>query len=118
MGPDSNAFAQEWVEAWNSHDLTRILAHYDDDVVLTSPRAKAIIGAADGAVRGKPALRDYFATALAKMPDLTFALKRVYSGVNSVVVEYHTRDGRHGAEFMDFGPSGHVARVVAHYAEV
>ncbi|HEX3485541.1 MAG TPA: nuclear transport factor 2 family protein [Micropepsaceae bacterium] len=113
---DSRDFARDWVEAWNSHDLTRILAHYDDDVVLVSPRAKSIIGAADGAVRGKAALRDYFATALKRMPDLTFSLDRVYSGVKSVVVEYHTKDGRHGAEFMDFGTSGHVTRVVAHYA--
>ena len=24
-------FATEWIEAWNSHDLQRNLAHYTDD---------------------------------------------------------------------------------------
>jgi hypothetical protein len=24
-------FAEEWVAAWNAHDLVRILAHYEDD---------------------------------------------------------------------------------------
>jgi ketosteroid isomerase-like protein len=116
MQHDACAFARDWIDAWNSHDLTRVLAHYEDDVILTSPRAKIIVGAHDGTVRGKPALRDYFATALRKMPDLTFTLDRAYSGVNSIVVEYHTKDGRHGAEFMDFGTGGHVACVIAHYA--
>jgi ketosteroid isomerase-like protein len=29
--------AHEWIEASNSHDLDKILAHYDEDVVLVSP---------------------------------------------------------------------------------
>jgi hypothetical protein len=109
-------FAQDWVEAWNSHDLARILAHYDDDVILTSPRAKEIIGTSDGMVHGKAALSDYFRAGLTKMPDLTFNLVRAYNGVGSVVVEYRNKDGRHAAEFMDFGTSGRVSRVIAHYA--
>jgi hypothetical protein len=36
--------------------------------------------------------------------------------VNSVVIEFHTSDGRHGAELMDFAKNGSVARVIAHYA--
>lgn len=113
---DPEGFAREWVEAWNSHDLARILAHYEDDVVLISPRARLVLGVEDGAVRGKAALGDYMRAALKKVPDLSFALKRVFGGVNSVVIEFTTNDGRHGAEFMDFGKSGHIARVVAHYA--
>ena len=111
-------FARDWVEAWNSHDLQRILDHYEEDVILTSPRAKEIIGAPDGTVRGKAALSDYFRAGLTKMPDLTFALERAYAGVSSVVVEYRTKDGRHGAEFMDFGASGRINRVIAHYATI
>ena len=32
-------FAREWVDAWNAHDLERILSHYAPDVVLRSPVA-------------------------------------------------------------------------------
>jgi len=113
---DAQEFAREWVEAWNSHDLKRILAHYEDDVVLISPRARFVLGVADGAVRGKDALGDYMHAALRKVPDLNFTLKRVFAGVNSVVIEFTTNDGRHGSEFMDFGKTGHISRVVAHYA--
>jgi ketosteroid isomerase-like protein len=113
---DPNEFAREWVEAWNSHDLGRILAHYEDDVVLISPRARLVLGVEDGAVRGKAALGDYMQAALKKIPDLTFTLKRVFGGIDSVVIEFTTKDGRHGAEFMDFSGNGRVSRVVAHYA--
>jgi predicted ester cyclase len=113
---DHGKFAKEWIEAWNSHDLDRVLSHYDDAVMLTSPRARLVLGVQDGAVRGKAALRDYIKRALEKIPDLTFTLDRVFSGVNSVVIEFHTSDGRHGAELMDFAKNGQVARVIAHYA--
>jgi ketosteroid isomerase-like protein len=29
--------ANDWVAAWNAHDLEAILGHYEDDVELTSP---------------------------------------------------------------------------------
>lgn len=113
---DHREFASEWVQAWNSRDLERVLSHYDDSVTLISPRARLVLGVEDGAVHGKPALRDYIKRALEKVPDLTCTLDRVFSGVNSVVIEFHTSYGRHGAEFMDFGRDGRVMRVVAHYA--
>lgn len=114
---DHKSFAHEWVRAWNSHDLDSILSHYDEDVFLTSPTACDRLGVGDGAVRGKSALRQYFAQGLQLVPDLNFTLERVYSGVNSVVVEYRRGDGRHGAELMEFGASGRVCRVIAHYVK-
>jgi hypothetical protein len=116
MSTNHRDFATEWVQAWNSHDLERILSHYNDAVSLISPRARLVLGVEDGAVRGKTALRYYMKRALEKVPDLTFTLDRVFSGVNSVVIEFHTSDGRHGAELMDFAKDGRVARVIAHYA--
>ena len=35
--PASRRFAAEWIEAWNAHDLERILAHYADDFEMASP---------------------------------------------------------------------------------
>ena len=32
MSPD--AFAAEWIAAWNAHDLDRILAHYAEGIVF------------------------------------------------------------------------------------
>jgi hypothetical protein len=116
MWSNHHEFAADWVAAWNSHDLERVLSHYDEEMVLTSPRVRGLLGREDGTLRGKPALRDYFSQALVKLPDLKFTLDRVFSGVNSIVLEFHTTDGRHGAECMTFGPEGLVREVFANYA--
>lgn len=33
----ANEFAAEWIEAWNAHDIDRILSHYTDDFEMNSP---------------------------------------------------------------------------------
>ena len=40
----AESFAAEWIEAWNSHDLDRILSHYTDDFVMSSPRIVVLAG--------------------------------------------------------------------------
>ena len=106
-------FAQDWIESWNAHDLERIMSHYADDIVLTSPRVKQILGRDDGTVSGKANLREYFTTGLSRLPNLRFDLVRYYSGVGSLVLEFNTIDGRHVAEFMSFNKDGLVNRVYA-----
>jgi len=61
-------FASEWIDAWNSHDLYRILAHYDDDFEMTSPVIRVLAGEPSGKLRGKAAVGAYWAKALAKGP--------------------------------------------------
>ena len=113
---EAQAFAQEWIEAWNAHDLERILSHYAEDVVLTSPRMRDVLGDASGVVRGKQALREYFARGLARLPDLYFALEGIYAGVDSVVVRFRSRDKRDVSELMVFDPHGFVREVRAHWS--
>ena len=36
--------ATKWEEAWNSHDLDRILALYREDVIFKSPRIRTVSG--------------------------------------------------------------------------
>jgi ketosteroid isomerase-like protein len=109
-------FASEWIEAWNSHDLNRIMSHYSEDVVLTSPIAARLLNVADGTVRGKQALRAYFQKGLEAFPQLKFELIEVMWGLASVVLHYRNQKGTKSGEFMEFGPQGKVARVVANYS--
>jgi ketosteroid isomerase-like protein len=108
--------AHHWVEAWNAHDLDRIMTHYEDDVVLVSPVAVRILGDPSGTVSGKPALRAYFARALERYPHLKFELIDLMRGLNSVVLYYTNQNGSKTGEFMELGPGGRVARVVANYS--
>jgi ketosteroid isomerase-like protein len=112
---DLTSQAQEWIAAWNAHDLERILAHYSEDVELISPFVAKLTGKSEGVVRGKAALRDYFARGLQAFPTLRFDFIRLYSGVGSCVLEYRSVNGLLSAELMEFDEHGKVRRVLAHY---
>ena len=114
---DFVSHAHEWIAAWNSHDLDRILEHYAEDVELISPLVAALTGQSEGVVRGKASLRDYFARGLKEFPRLQFNLIRIYSGVRSCVLEYRSVNNLRTAEMMDFDEQGRIRRVVAHYDE-
>lgn len=112
---EARTFAEEWVAAWNSHDLEAILAHYAPDAVLTSPVAAQLLNDVSGTVTGKQALRAYFQRGLAAYPNLSFKLLDVLWGLSSVVLYYVNQKGTKTGEFMEFDADGKVVRVVANY---
>ncbi|MFN8524270.1 MAG: nuclear transport factor 2 family protein [Chloroflexota bacterium] len=109
-------FADEWVEAWNSHDLDRILEHYTEDFEFSSPRIVELMGDASGRLVGKRAIRPYWARALERTPGLHFELLTVLAGIDSVVVYYKGSRGKLAAEQFEFDERGLVRRSAAHYA--
>jgi ketosteroid isomerase-like protein len=115
QGEFAREFAREWVEAWNSHDIDRILTHYDYEVVLVSPVALNLLKD-DGSVRGKDALRAYFTRGLEAYPDLRFDLIEVLWGLETVVLIYSNNvRGNKTAEVMQISSGGKVLRVWANY---
>ena len=84
-------FAGHWLEARNSHDLDAVLSHFSDNVVFSSPMAVQVCEGSDGVVRGKAALRDYWAEALRRMPELHFEIESLYVGVHTLVINYRNR---------------------------
>ena len=115
MTPDPARFADDWAAGWNAHDLDRIMAHYADDIVFRSRKAAALVGS--GTVRGKSALRAYWAAALARQPDLHFSVECVYSGHEVIVIAYRNHKGVRAAETLCFGPDGLVTDASAAHAE-
>jgi hypothetical protein len=109
--------AQEWIATWNAHDLERILACYADEVELTSPFVVKLMDRSDELLRGKPALRHYFARGLKTYPTPRFEFIRLYSGMPSCVLEYWSVNGIDAAELMEFNQDGNVLRVLAHYCD-
>jgi len=104
---DAQKFADRWVADWNSHDVERILEHFADDVVFTSPVAQSLLGG-DGVVRGKAALRDYWTFALTKVPDLHFEVLGVYVGVHTLVINYRNQLDRLVCEVLTLNRNGVV----------
>jgi hypothetical protein len=108
-------FADDWIRAWNSHDLEAIMSHYAPEVVLTSPTAAKLLGDSSGTIKGKQAVRSYFERGLQAFPNLTFELLDVMWGISSVVLYYLNQKGTKIAEFMELDANQKVSRVVANY---
>lgn len=115
MDPESaRRFAQEWIAAWNAHDIENILRHYADDVEFTSPFAR-LMHNPSGTVRGKEELRAYFSKAVQSYPELHFEFIKVFTSVNSVALHYRSVLNLVAVEVMEFDKNGKVRRVLAHY---
>ncbi|WP_371098622.1 nuclear transport factor 2 family protein [Streptomyces sanglieri] len=98
----ARTFAAEWLDGWNSHDLDRILTHYHDDVAFSSPVIAQLTGDASGTVRGKEALRAYWATGLERIPELRFELVDVRVSVHALVIDYRNQIGGRVSEVLIF----------------
>jgi hypothetical protein len=115
--PFALKFAQDWVASWNSHDLARILSHYDDNFEMSSPVIITIGGEPSGLLKGKEKVRAYWAKALQLIPDLRFEWISTLVGVNSVTIYYKGARGRLAAEVFHFGSDNKVLRAFAHYID-
>lgn len=109
-------FASSWLEAWNNHDIEGVLAHFADDVEVTTPMIRIATGRDQDTLYGKEALRDYWTTALAKFPDLHFELLRITEGVRSIALYYHTVMNKSAIEVMFLNDDGLVRRMDAFYS--
>lgn len=100
--PEPDAFVDEWVTAWNRHDVDAVLTHFDDDVVFSSPVAARVIPDSNGVVHGKAALREYWCAALETVPDLHFEIVGVYRGESVLVINYRNESGGLVSEVLEF----------------
>lgn len=113
---DVQDFANEWVKAWNSHDLDRVMSHYANDFEITTPFIKVFMGAQAGdTLKGKKAVGQYWSAALSRVPDLKFELIDVAEGAASVTLYYRSINNKKGMEVMFFDNEGKISKVIAHY---
>ena len=112
---DVDGFAREWIEAWNAHDLERVLAHYAPDVELSSPVAAERIPSSGGHIRGEAELRAYWEPALAANPDLHFDLEAVLTAVDGCTILYRNQRGQLVAESLYWNDAGLVTRAAVAY---
>ncbi len=106
--PDAKQFSEQWVNAWNAHDIEAVLEHFHDDVIFTSPVAARVLPETQGVVAGKGALRHYWTTALKSLPDLHFEIVGVYRGESTLVINYRNHLGGLVNEVLTFDEDGKV----------
>ena len=112
---DLAALGREWISAWNSHDLERVLALYTDDAEMTSDKIQALGFEASGTLRGKDRLRMYWGKALALLPNLRFDLIDTYVSPDSVVVFYQNERGAQICEYLRLDARGKIRQGSANH---
>ena len=110
------AVARDWIEAWNSNDLERVLSHYTDDFEMSSPLIVERGLDPTGVLRGKAAVGAYWGAALAgAQPRIQFELIHAYAGVNTLVIHYRSIGRKLVTEILTFDPQRRVIRGAACY---
>ncbi|MBX7100672.1 MAG: nuclear transport factor 2 family protein [Myxococcaceae bacterium] len=84
----ARALGQAWLEAFNQKDLERLLALYADDCTHHSPKLRVQQPHTKGEVKGKAALRAWWAGAFERMPSLRYEGFAVTASSDRVVLEY------------------------------
>ena len=97
------AFAKQWADDWNRHDVEAVLSHFADDVIFTSPLAGQLFPESGGVIRGKDALRRYWNEGIRRNPALRFEVLGAYAGVDTVVIRFRTERGADRCEVLTFG---------------
>ncbi len=109
-------FAKEWAEAWNSHDINKILSHYAEDFEMSSPVITQICNEPSGKLKGKKKIKEYWLKALKLNPNLSFEIVSVFTGVKSIIIHYKGHRGL-SAEIFHFNENSMVTKSCAHYEQ-
>ena len=106
---------KQWIDAWNSHDLERVLALYSDDSEMTSDKIPLLGFDPTGTLRGKDRLRLYWRKGLDLLPNLHFTLIDVYVSPDSLVVFYKNERGARICEYLRLNAEGKIRQGSANH---
>jgi ketosteroid isomerase-like protein len=109
------ALGKQWIDAWNSHDLERILALYSDDSEMTSDKIPLLGLDPTGTLRGKDRLRQYWSKGLQLIPNLHFTLIDVYVSPDSLIVFYSNERGAKICEYLRLNADGKIRQGSANH---
>ena len=80
--------ARQWLARFNARDLDGLLALYADDAVHVSPKLRDRQPETKGEIRGKAALRAWWADAMQRLPGLRYQEEHLTAMGNRVFMEY------------------------------
>ena len=109
------ALGRQWIAAWNSRDIERVLALYDEDFEMTSDKIPALGFDPGGTLRGKANVRVYWAKALQLVPGLHFELIDTYVSPDSLVVFYQNEKGAKICEYLRLNAEGKIVQGSANH---
>ena len=84
----NDRIAVQWFDAFNAHDLEKLLSLYDDNARHFSPKLKIRRPETNGYVTGKAALRDWWQDAFDRLPTLHYKVTSLTANDDRVFMEY------------------------------
>ena len=89
MNPtEIEAIACKWLEAFNTHDLEKLLSLYHTDAKHYSPKLKIRKPETNGLITGKDELREWWQDAFNKLPSLSYNATTLTASNERVFMEY------------------------------
>ena len=88
MSQNLDSIAFKWFEAFNEHNLEKLLSLYDDKAEHYSPKLKVKHPETNGLISGKEALRVWWQDAFERLPTLHYDVKSLTSNDYRVFMEY------------------------------
>jgi ketosteroid isomerase-like protein len=80
--------ALKWFEAFNEHNLKKLLSLYDENAQHYSPKLKVRMPETQGLIKGKQALREWWQDAFDRLPTLNYEVKKLTADDEQVFMEY------------------------------
>lgn len=80
--------AEKWFEAFNTHDLEKLLSLYHGDAQHFSPKLKIRKPETNGLIIGKNALRDWWKDAFERLPTLYYQVTKLTANNERIFMEY------------------------------
>lgn len=84
----NTSIAHSWFEAFNAHNLEKLLSLYDDEAQHFSPKLKVRHPETKGLIIGKNALRTWWQEAFDRLPTLNYKVTSITSSPDRVFMEY------------------------------
>ena len=108
--------AEAWIRAFNAHNLPAILDHYADELAFYFPFIVGLKFNESGCISTKTDLERYFQVGLRTYPDLHFTLHTIFTGIDTLVIQYTSVNNRLASEVFQLDEHGKVNKVYCHYA--
>ena len=84
----NETIAKAWFEAFNAHNLEKLLALYHEQAKHYSPKLKIRKPETNGLVSGKNALRAWWKDAFERLPSLHYEVTDLTANENRIFMEY------------------------------
>ncbi len=88
---NNKQIATKWFEAFNAHDLEKLLSLYNDNAKHYSPKLKIRMPETQGLIKGKQALREWWQDAFDRLPTLQYEVVKLTADEDQVFMEYIRR---------------------------